>query len=171
MSEEIIVIERTEQSVLCISEVTGTMKLGKVMGPAFLEIMDSLKQQNIESSEKDMPFTKYKNINWDRLDQKGIFAMFHMMFCHKWDMDIGIPCPESAVESGRIRKKTLEGGKFIRAIHKGPYMKVGDTYKKMRAYAEANNLKLRDFSVEFYLNDPRKVSPAQLETEVLVPLL
>lgn len=48
--------------------------------------------------------------------------------------------------------------------------KVGETYKKLDAYAKKKNLKLENASYEFYLNDPQKVSKDKLETEILVPI-
>ncbi len=166
---ELTVIERSEQHTLCISEIVSTMKLGKVMGPAYQAIMDHLKKDGIECGEKDIPFTKYRNIDWDKLSKKGLFATINVMFFHKWEIDIGIPCPESATAEGRIKKMQIDPGKYIRAIHKGPYMKVGDTYDKIRSYATEQNLDLKSYSIEFYLNDPRETPPSQLETEVLVP--
>ncbi|MBF0234358.1 MAG: GyrI-like domain-containing protein [Desulfamplus sp.] len=171
MSEDITMIERSEQQALCISETVGTMKLGKVMGPAYQAIMDHFKEHDIKCGEKDIPFTKYKNIDWEKLNRKGLFAMINMMFFHKWEIDIGIPCPESATGEGLIKKMQLESGKYVRTIHKGPYMKVGDTYKKIRTYAIEHNLKFENYSIEFYLNDPREIPASQLETEVLVPVL
>ena len=170
MVDEITTIERAEQHALCISKTVGTMKLGKVMGPAYLAIMEHLKKQDIEMSEKDIPFTIYKNLDWDKLAQKGPIAFINMMFVHKWDMDIGIPCPESATGDGSIKKIKLEAGKFVRAIHRGPYMKVGDTYLKIRAYAAEQNILFKNYSIEFYLNDPREVKSADLETEVFIPI-
>ncbi|MFC1586300.1 GyrI-like domain-containing protein [Fibrobacterota bacterium] len=170
MAEEITVQDREEQPALCISEKVGTMKLGKVMGPAYESIMELLKRQNTPTTEKDIPFTLYKHIIWDDLDKKGLFAFIHMMFLHKWDMDIGIPCPESATGEGRIKKMKLAAGRFIRTVHRGPYMKVGDTYKKIRLYAAEKSLKLNNYSIEFYLNDPRETPSSELETEVLVPI-
>jgi len=50
-------------------------------------------------------------------------------------------------------------------------MKVGETYKKRRDYASEQTLEFKNYSIEIYLNDPGEVSHAQLETEVLVPVL
>jgi effector-binding domain-containing protein len=147
------------------------MKLGKVMGPAYMEIMESMKKQGIEVNEKNIPFTKYKNIQWDSMNKKGLFAFIHMMFFQKWDMDIGIPCTEQAKAEGRIQKIKLEKGKFLRAMHVGPYMKVGDTYNTIRSFAADKNLKLSNYSLEFYLNDPRETPAAELKTEVFVPVI
>ncbi len=170
MSEDISIIERSEQHALYIPETVGTMKLGKVMGPAYEKIMEYLKKQEIEMNENDIPFTRYKNIEWERMNKKGLFAFIHMMFFHKWEIDIGIPCPDAVPGEGNIRKTVLEPGKYLRTIHRGPYMKVGDTYKQMQSYAARQNIALKNYSIEFYMNDPRETPASQLETEVLIPV-
>jgi len=170
MSELITIVQHPSRHALAVAEKVGTMKLGKVMGPAYQEITDLLKKQNIECGAQDVPFTLYKNVNWDTMNKKGFFAMVTMLFFHQWDMEIGIPCPEQATGEGRIHSITLDEGKYIRAIHTGPYMKVGDTYTCMQHYAAEQQMRLKPLSIEFYLNDPRKVKPEELETEVLVPV-
>ena len=55
MSGGITIIERAEQHALCVSEVVGTMKLGKVMKPAYQLIIDHLKKHEIKYGEKICP--------------------------------------------------------------------------------------------------------------------
>jgi len=59
---------------------------------------------------------------------------------------------------------------YLRAIHIGPYQKIGDTYRKMIEYSNENNLKVKNESIEFYLNDPKTTQNSNLETELLIPL-
>ena len=170
MSEEVTIIEKSDKNTLCISTIAPTMKLGKVMGPAYRAIMDTMAEQNVKCGDENIPYTKYKNIDWEEQNKTGFIAMFKMLFFHKWEMDIGIPCPESVTGSGSIKQKKLEGGKYLRSLHVGPYQKVGETYKKILSFAKSQNLDVKNFSIEFYLNDPKVVPAAQLETEVLVPV-
>ena len=170
MSEQISLIEKQQQHALSISKTAGTMQLGKVMGPSYQAIIAHLEDNGIKMSEENIPFTKYNEIDWEKSNKKSLFSFIQMMFFQKWVMNIGIPCPESVPEKEDIKKMTLEAGKYLRAIHKGPYMKVGDTYKLIQKFAEDKKLKLKNYSIEFYLNDPREVSASDLETEVLVPV-
>jgi len=171
MSREISIIERTEQHALCVSEIVGTLKLGKVMKPAYQQIIDHLKQHQISLGEDNIPFTKYKNLDWEKINKKGLFSVIDMLFFYKWDMDIGILCPDTVAGAGYIKKIQFEPGKYIRMIHKGSYKKVGNTYKKILDYVAEQNHKIENYSIELYLNDPREVETSQLETEVLVPIL
>lgn len=116
------------------------------------------------------PFTIYKNLDWASLSKKGPLSMIKMMFLKKWDIEVGIMCSESTTGEDNIMKKTVDGGNFIRAIHEGPYMKVSETYKKIMDYARSNNNSVKNYSIEFYLNDPRKVPESELKTEILVPI-
>lgn len=170
MSEQITLIERPVQPTLCIPKTASTMQLGKVMGPAYLAITNHLEAHGIQMSEENIPYTRYKQIDWTQTRKKGFLPLIQMMFFHKWVMDIGIPCPDSVPAKGEIKKTNLEAGKYIRTIHKGPYMKVGNTYQRILDFAAERHLKLKNYSIEFYLNDPREVSAAELATEVLVPV-
>jgi len=170
MSREISIIERTEQHALCVSEIVGTLKLGKIMKHAYQPIIDHLKEHEIKLGESNIPFTLYKNLDWEKINKKGLFSVIDMLFFYKWDMDIGIPCPGTVPAAGCIKKIQLESGKYIRMIHKGSYKKVGNTYKKILDYVTKQNLKIENYSIEFYLNDPREIQTSQLETEVLVPI-
>ena len=104
MPEDITLVDRSVQHALCVSETVGTMKLGKVMGPAYTAIMGYLEKQGIGFGEKDIPFTKYKNLDWNKIRKKGLFAKLNMIFFHKWEMDIGVPCPDSVSGEGKIIK-------------------------------------------------------------------
>ncbi len=172
MSDEITIIERQAQHAVMIPAVVGTMKMGKVMGPAYASIMAHLKANNIELQNTDMPFTVYRNINWDEMNKKGFLATLKMMFVKKWDLEIGISCPELTPPGDEIQKLTLEAGRYLRAIHTGPYRMVGGTYTRIRNFASEQNLgTFKDYSIEFYLNDPGEVAAEELQTEVLVPLI
>jgi len=170
MSEQITIIEKAEQHALCVSETVGTMKLGKVMQPAYLLIMDHLKKHDINFGENVIPFARYKDLDWAKLQKKSLFSVINMLFCYKWQLDIGVSCPDSVPGEGRMNKVSLDAGKYIRMIHIGSYKKVGETYNRILAYATEQNLKVKNTSIEFYLNDPRETPTSQLETEVLVPV-
>ena len=40
----------------------------------------------------------------------------------------------------------------------------------MIEYSNENNLKVKNESIEFYLNDPKTTQNSNLETELLIPL-
>lgn len=171
MSEAITVINRDREHSLMVPAQVGTMKMGTVLGPAYAKVHDQLTAHQTDIDDSNRPYTLYRNIDWDQMNKKGFFAQLNMMFFKKWDLEIGITCPPEVPQTEGVEKLWLEAGRYVRAIHIGPYRKVGDTYTRIRHYAAEQGLgSFKPFSIEFYLNDPGEVPEADLQTEVLVPL-
>jgi len=170
MFAEITTVERQESLALTIKDTVGTMKLGKVIGPAYGSILSYMTENKIDCSQDNIPFCIYQDLNWNELSKTGPIAMFKMIFLHKWHLEMGIPCDRPLPNKPPINSSRLPSGTFLRTIHKGPYMKVGEAYKRIQAEARSKGISLKNFSIEFYLNDPRVVKSEQLETEVLVPI-
>ena len=51
-----------------------------------------------------------------------------------------------------------------------PYEKSAPTYKKLFEWIAANHTKVAGPTWEVYLNDPRKVSPEEILTEIYAPI-
>jgi effector-binding domain-containing protein len=71
----------------------------------------------------------------------------------------------------RIRVSTLNGGRFLSLIYKGPYMGIHEGWSRAYAYAVENGITLSIPGREIYLNDPCVVPEDELMTEILVPIL
>ena len=79
---------------------------------------------------------------------------------------------EAPVEGdGEIAVVAIESLTCVRTIHRGPYQKVGDTYKEIVDWAEANNVELADHTMENYINDPTTVAKEDIETLILIPVI
>jgi len=65
---------------------------------------------------------------------------------------------------------TLPGRTMVRAVHKGPYNTVENTYNKIFAWMAEHGSKVTGLIRETYLNDPSEVAEEELLTEILVPL-
>lgn len=170
MSIEVTEVERESKHALVIQKKVATFRLGNIMGPAYTRIYNYLQSEDVVCESEDVPFAQYHNVDWERLNKKGIFGFFDVMFLYKWEVDIGIPCPKGTSNPVGIEPIEIASGSYLRALHIGPYMKVGDTYNVIRAYAQEHNLELDNRSIEFYQNDPRETAEKELETEVLVAL-
>ena len=168
---EITRVQKEQEFALSVPKIVGTLGLGKVMAPIYESIHGVLKKNNLEFGKDCMPFARYNGVNWEELTKKGFLSAIKLFFFYKWDLNIGITCPESIPPEGPIEKMQIHGGEYLRIIHKGPYQRVGDTYEKVLLYAKTRKIKLDDYSIEFYLNDPREVAPESLETEVLLPII
>jgi AraC family transcriptional regulator len=166
MSNPVKLITRDEQKALVIRDQVSTLKLPKVMGPAYMKIAEYMKKKGAEPTEA--PFTSYKVDNWDEaINIKGLKAIISL-FTKKWDIEMGFPLTEDVPATDSIEISTLLGGEYIQILHVGPYQKVGDTYKKIYQYVQEHNLVLDNQSYEFYRNDPRDTPKDKLETLVLI---
>ena len=167
MSQNVELITREQQKALIIKDSVGTLKLAKVMGPAYAKIMDYLKGKNVELCT---PFTSYHVGNWEETVNMSGLKMFFSLFTKKWDIEMGFEVPANIDGSGEIQAITLPAGKYLQTMHIGPYNKVGESYKKIYKYAKEQKHTLGNCSYEFYLNDPRETPQNKLETQILVPV-
>ena len=71
----------------------------------------------------------------------------------------------------RIRVSTLNGGRFLSLIYKGPYMGIHEGWSRAYEYATERGLSLSIPGREHYLNDPCEVPESELMTEIQVPII
>jgi AraC family transcriptional regulator len=77
---------------------------------------------------------------------------------------------------GRVERKDLAGGTFVVTTHAGDYGSIGTTYARLFARVATRGAGGRSWrlgdppSREVYLNDPRRTKPADLRTEIWMPV-
>ena len=83
-----------------------------------------------------------------------------------------ITVPEKWVPSGELTEAYVEGGRYARIIHTGPYTELKTAYDWLyQTWLPGSTEELRDLPcLEEYLNDPRQVSAKDLKTAVMMPL-
>lgn len=79
---------------------------------------------------------------------------------------IAAPVPEFP----HARIVEMPGGEFATVMHVGPYEELGLAYNALYAWAQEHGHEPRGLIREIYMNDPAKVRPDALQTEVLFPL-
>ena len=62
--------------------------------------------------------------------------------------------------------KTYDEGKSVQTLHRGPYTTEIDTTKMIMEYITIQNMKLKGYHHEIYLNDFEKTEPDKLKTIV-----
>ncbi len=74
--------------------------------------------------------------------------------------------------TGDIGVQTIDGGRFAVFVHEGPYGDLSRTYAAIYGqWLPQSNEQLRDASCfEKYLNSPDQVAPAELRTEIWIPI-
>ena len=168
MSQKIEIVDRDLQHTLEIRSQAAMMKMPAVIGAAFGKINNHMKEKQIACDFP--PYVKYVNFSWDDAGGANKFFGFFRMLTYKWDMLIGFPVTNEQIGAGEIKSGKIEKGKYLQTLHKGPYRKVGETYKVLIAYMKENKLKAKNECLEIYLNDPDTTKQDDLETLVLIPL-
>jgi AraC family transcriptional regulator len=86
------------------------------------------------------------------------------------DVEVVIPVTKPVQNADEITCYELPGGKMAKIVHKGPYEKSAAAYKKLFEWIAQNNKKVAGPTREVYLNDPRKVPPEEILTEIYAPI-
>ncbi|MFH0968704.1 MAG: GyrI-like domain-containing protein [Methanobacteriota archaeon] len=91
---------------------------------------------------------------------------------HDADIEVAIPIiGRLSISDKRIRISTLNGGRFLSLIYKGPYMGIHEAWSKTYEYAAKKGISLGIPGKEFYLNDPAEIAESELMTEILIPVI
>ena len=90
---------------------------------------------------------------------------------HNADVEVVIPVSTEIEGSTEIVCYELPGGPMAKITHQGPYERSAAAYKKLFAWIAENHKKVAGPTREVYLNDPRKVSPEELLTEIYAPVI
>ncbi|MEN8192097.1 MAG: GyrI-like domain-containing protein [Bacteroidota bacterium] len=168
MTPDIEIIEKEFGNVIEVEELAPMTKMPSVMGKNFAAIKEYLDKNNLEYREA--PYAKYLDIDWDAQMRKGFLANFIEVFTKKWHFKVGFVIPSKVDDFEEMKSDFIPHKRYIQTMHLGAYHKVGNTYKRLYAYAKENSLRLGDISYEFYLNDPKEVKKDELETRVLIPI-
>jgi AraC family transcriptional regulator len=87
--------------------------------------------------------------------------------------DVCITVPDNWAPSGELTEAHIEGGRYARIVHTGPYTELKTAYDWLyqtwlpNSAEEPRNLPC----IEEYLNNPRHMPAKDLETAVMMPLV
>jgi len=90
---------------------------------------------------------------------------------HNADVEVVIPVSTEIEGSTEIACYELPGGPMAKITHKGPYERSAAAYRTLFAWIAENHKKVAGPTREVYLNDPRKVAPEELLTEIYAPVM
>ncbi len=86
------------------------------------------------------------------------------------DVEVVVPVAKKVTGTDRVTCYELPGGAMARILHKGPYEQSAPTYKRLFAWLAENHKRIVGPTREVYLNDPRKVPPEEILTEIYAPV-
>ena len=168
MNTDFEIIEKEIGNVIEIEENEATWKLPSIMKKDYKKIFEYLKSQNTECS--DAPYAHYLDVDWDAQINKSTFSNFLDIFTKKWHFWAGVPTSLKLDGEENLKSREIGKRRYAKAIHLGPYQKVGKTYENMYKWIKEQGLTEKNESFEFYLNDPRNTKKELLETLVLIPI-
>jgi AraC family transcriptional regulator len=84
-----------------------------------------------------------------------------------------VMCPFKGEFAGddELKVKEIPSQEIASTIYVGPYDMCGPTYKKLFGWMAEKKLVPAGAVIEKYLNDPKKVKPEELKTEICVPVM
>ncbi len=98
---------------------------------------------------------------------------------HDWDeasgsmqIDVGFPVSttDAANVEGEVKAGMTPSGEALRAIHRGPYAKLRETYGALTAHMKEQGLPRPQVAWEVYVSDPDKTPEDELLTEIYMPV-
>jgi AraC family transcriptional regulator len=83
-----------------------------------------------------------------------------------------VTVPDDWAPGGDLERREIRGGRYAVALHVGPYAELGRAYEWLYGtwLAQSGEEAADAPCVEEYLNDARTVPPAELRTEIWLPL-
>jgi len=145
-------LDRLAQPALVIRTRTPVQNLPQVLGQAFEAILQVAGEAGLQPS--GAPFVAYHNMDMADLD-----------------IEIGFPFAQKPNGKGPVLAGEIPGGRAAACLHVGPYDKVGAAYDALRQWMRAKGLAPSGVAYEFYLNGPGTTAPAELQTQVVFPLV
>ncbi|MDH5392460.1 MAG: GyrI-like domain-containing protein [Gammaproteobacteria bacterium] len=166
--KEFEIMEKEIGPVVEIEESVHVWQMPKTFGRDYEMINNYLVSNAAECT--GMPYARYVDMQWQKEVNRGLLANIFAVLFKKWHFFAGLPGSKVVQSSGPLLSRQINSQKYVRALHKGPYKDVGPTYKALYEWSLAQGLALKNEAIECYLNDPAKVKPADIETEILIPI-
>jgi effector-binding domain-containing protein len=86
-------------------------------------------------------------------------------------MDVGFPVGDASVKAaGEIQVGETPSGKALKAVHRGPYDRLHETYDALGKEMQETGIPTPTYSWEVYLNEPGTTADADLVTEIFMPV-
>ena len=186
MMSEMKIVEVASQPAVSVSATVGTFKMPALMGKTYATLGEAVTGSGVacgahsgigpdlDIGDQEMPvgfpYCIYRQIEWEKVTKTNPIALIRMMFFKKWHIEMGVIANEGVTGEGATQA-TFPGGRYLLAIHVGPYNSVGKTYARMWRHIQERGMACDNFSIERYLNDPHGISPKEIKTELLIPLI
>ncbi len=149
------IIEQQGQQYIGIKNNCAIKDIGSVMPTDFKKLGDFFAENKL--SIDGNPFAIYTEFNL-----KNQHTHFISVIPTNMDIDVNPPFIKGSTKTEQA----------IKVVHTGKYTYLNNAWAAAIMYSRAKKIKTKKSPVgmEFYLNDPQTTDPAELITEVLLPL-
>jgi effector-binding domain-containing protein len=163
------IVEITIGPVVEVEESTFVWQMPSRFKRDYQSIAEYIAATGAEFS--GMPYARYFDMNWaGELNRGKISSLFSMLF-KKWHYLAGMPSTKLLQGRGRLRANNYPQRRYASTMHCGPYKNCGETYVALMKWLLEQGHTPDSEAFEFYRNDPHEVAEAELETQILIPLL
>lgn len=168
MAQQFEVVEETIGPVVEIEERVSVWRMPSTFKRDYKRIAEYLDTQGAECV--DMPYARYLDMDWEVELHRGKLATLFAMLTKKWHFFAGMPSSKPVPSEAELKSQVISSQEFVRGVHRGPYKECAATYKALYDWATVQKLSLKNEAIELYVNDPREVDKADIETVILIPL-
>ncbi len=168
MMDRFSIVEKAIGPVIEIEECVKMWRMPATFSRDYKRISEYLASQGTECA--DMPYARYLDMDWEVELGRGKLATFFSLLTKKWHFFAGMPTSKTLPGEGELKSQVLGSQRYAHAVHLGPYKECGTTYKALYEWAKSQGEVLKNEAFEYYVNDPREVDKADIETVILIPL-
>ena len=150
-------------------EVTASAwRMPAIFSRDYQRIAEYLHSQGAEIL--DFPYARYQDMDWETELNRGKLATLLSMFTKKWHFYVGMTASTALPGKDNLSPIAHGSKRYARGVHRGPYKDCTETYRTLFNWAQEKGLALHNEAIECYVNDPREVDEADIETIILIPL-
>jgi effector-binding domain-containing protein len=153
---DIELVEVRSQPMLYITRVASMAprEISGIMAEAFATIGSFIGRAGITPAGP--PLALYRD--WD-------------MKTGRMEIDVGFPVRPADIgkAAGEVHAGQTPAGKAYKAVHRGPYIKLRDTYTALEEHRKRAGIPQAALAWEVYVTDPEKTPERDLLTEIYMP--
>lgn len=152
MSNDCELIHTGPQPVVKIRTHTPVEGLPQSLGRAFAALEAYLGE--IAEPPAGPPFVAYYNQDMQNLE-----------------IEIGFPVENPGAGRDDVLAGEIPAGRYAACLYSGPYYGLQSAYHALTAWVSEHGYQPSGVSYEYYLNDPDKTAPNDLQTRIVFPLV
>lgn len=97
-------------------------------------------------------------------------SIVHQFEPEKVIMEMAIPVADSIAVPDSLTIGKIPAGPALKTVHMGSYDNLNETWEAFEEYNQKNNVEVRWYPFEIYVNDPSTVEESEVITEIVFPV-